>query len=191
MEKKYHGHAIMEVMGKPQEHVAETMRLLLKKAKDTKELEVIEHHMEEPQKVEDDSTLYSGFLEMEIKLLNMETIFGFILDYMPSSLEISDPDEINFDLSTFNGFLSDFIGRLHEYDKIVKEKIGENVQLQENIDLLIRNLIIISLKEKSLTAEEISSKVGIAAESLKPFLNKFADNKTIIETNDKYSLPVK
>jgi len=178
----------MEVLGKPKEHVAETLRLLEKKAKETREFEVIESSIEEPEKIEDDSNLYSGFLEMELKFLNQETIFGFIFDYMPTSLEISDPERLSMDLTTYNGFLSDFIGRIHEYDKIVKEKIGENVQLQQNMDLLIRNLIILSLKDGPLTIDEVSKKVGIAPDSLKPFLNKFADTKIILEKEGKYSL---
>jgi hypothetical protein len=188
MEKQYQGHAILEVLGKPKEHVAETLRLLLKKAQDTKELQVIEHHIEEPEQFEEDSKLYSGILELELKLLNLETVFGFIFDYMPTSLEISEPDGMTFDLSTFNGFLSDFIGRIHEYDKIVKEKIGENVQLQQNIDLLIRNLVMVGLKDSNLTIEEISARIGIAAESLKPFLNKLVDTKVLNEKENKYSI---
>ena len=188
MEKQYQGHAIMEVLGKPKEHVAETLRLLEKKAKETRELEIIESSIEEPEQLEDDSNLYSGFLEMELKFLNQETIFGFIFDYMPTSLEISDPERLSMDLTTYNGFLSDFIGRIHEYDKIVKEKIGENVQLQKNIDLLIRNLVIMALKESPLTVDEISKKVGIGSESLKPFLNKFVDTKVLNENNEKYSI---
>jgi hypothetical protein len=188
MEKQYQGHTILEVMGKPKEHVNETMQLLLKKAKETKELEVINSSIEEPEKVDDDSALYSGFLEMELKFLNLETVFGFIFDYMPTSIEISDPDRITMDLSTYNGFLSDFIGRIHEYDKIVKEKIGENIQLQQNIDLLIRNLVMIGLKDSSLSAEDLGKKVGIAGESLQPFLNKFADMKVLSEQGGIYSI---
>ena len=188
MEKQYQGHAIMEVLGKPKEHVAETLRLLEKRARETKELEVIESSIDEPEQVEEDSTLYSGFLDMELKFLNQETIFGFIFDYMPTSLEITDPDRLSMDLPTYNGFLSDFIGRIHEYDKIVKEKIGENVQLQQNIDLLIRNLVIMALKDGPLTIDEVSRKVGISAESLRPFMNKFVDIKALNEEKDKYSI---
>ncbi len=188
MEYKYKGHAIMEVLGKPKEHVEKAVDLLIKKISDEKLLNISEVQKHSVEKVPDSETLFSTIFEFEIEFKDNEALFLFLLNYMPSSLEIYEPESLNLDLHSFNSLLTELLGTFHEFDKFVKTKVEENKLLNKKIDQLILNLVIVSLKDKPLSLEELEKITGIKKESLTPFLNLFVDRKILSFNEEKYSL---
>ncbi len=178
----------MEVLGKPKEHVEKAVDLLIKRISDEKLLNISEIQKHSVEKVPDSDSLFSTIFEFEVEFKDNEALFLFLLNYMPSSLEIYEPEQLNLDLHSFNSLITELLGTFHEFDKFVKTKVEENKILNQKIDQLILNLVIVSLKDKPLDIKELEKITGIKEESLKPFLNLFVDKKFISFDGEKYSL---
>ena len=56
--------------------------------------------------------------KFEVK--NLETLFGVLLDYLPSSIDIIEPEHLKESAHDINGILNEISGRLHVYDATVK-----------------------------------------------------------------------
>src|SRR3989338_2726967 len=84
--------AILEVLGKPKEHVEKTIKLLVEKVKEDPEISVLNERYSEitPQ----EKTMFSIYVELEMVVKGITTLTGFCFDFMPSSLEIEKPEQL-------------------------------------------------------------------------------------------------
>ena len=103
---------IIEIAGKPVENVENA----LNKFKDQFEAEkknfkVVEIDINKPE-LNEESKLYSGFLDMEVKFSSVETLLSFIIDYTPTSIEILEPQELDLDSLEFSNILNDMSSSL-------------------------------------------------------------------------------
>jgi len=134
--------AVIEVLGKPKEHVEKTMKDILdmlkkgevkegaKKAK----YELLKAQIYEAEKSGD--VLWSGIMDLELKFRDLESLIGFCFDYMPSSIDIAEPKKIEFDATTMNGLLNDLIAQVHKYDMLYKKLRAANLLLQKKLNEL-------------------------------------------------------
>lgn len=98
---------IIQIAGKPVEKVEEALDFVEKKLQDEKEkFKVLESELIEPE-FEEESKIYSGFLEVTAKFLDAREMLNFIVDYTPTSIEVEDPETLKFDSTTFTGILND------------------------------------------------------------------------------------
>ena len=74
---------------------------------------------------------WSVFSEIELKFDDINEITVFCFEYMPSSIEILEPEELKFESTNFAGFLNDLLARLHEYDMVVKNLQAENMIMKK------------------------------------------------------------
>jgi len=129
---------IIEMMGRPADHLKGVMDQYLKKLDGEKGISLTKKKIHEPKIVEEKDAdgnlvkfekgkeLYSTFAEVE---LNAETIFDLVklvFVYMPSNIEIISPQEFrmpNFDLMLI---LNEIAKKMHEYDAIAKNAIMQN-----------------------------------------------------------------
>ncbi len=103
---------IIEIAGKPVENVENA----LNKFKDQfeaekKKFKVVEIDVNKPE-LNEESKLYSGFLDMEVKFSSVETLLSFIIDYTPTSIEILEPQELDLDSLEFSNILNDMSSSL-------------------------------------------------------------------------------
>ena len=113
---------------------------------------------------------------------------GFCLDALPASVEIIEPEHFQQDANALNGILNDLVGRLHETDMVVKNLRSQIELLDRNTVQTFRNFIKFSLKDTNLTAEELSTIVGVDLTPLKPFLDKMVEENLLRVSDDKYSI---
>jgi hypothetical protein len=78
--------------------------------------------------------------------------------------------------------------KLHQVDMVIKNLKAEKLTLERNGTMLLKNGIVLSVKEKEKTLKEISSLIGIKEEQLKPFVEYMVKEGKIIESNNKYSV---
>lgn len=124
MEEKKEGwlktRMIVELAGAPREHIAQALVIVGEKfGQGIREIKVKKISVREPQKMEG-KEIWTGFLEIYAEIKNIETLIGIIFDYLPSSVEIEEPQELMFPVAHINGVLNDLAGRLHQYDATVK-----------------------------------------------------------------------
>ena len=103
---------IIEIAGKPVENVENA----LNKFKDQfeaekKKFKIVEIDVNKPE-LNEESKLYSGFLDMEVKFSSVETLLSFIIDYTPTSIEILEPQELDLDSLEFSNILNDMSSSL-------------------------------------------------------------------------------
>lgn len=177
--------AIIEVLGKPKEHVEEVLRSHLNKIKETKGITVISENISEPEEV---GKLFSTFANIELWFKNVSGIIAFCFDYMPSSIEILEPEQLTYNSREFAGFLNDLQARLHSVDMTAKNLTIENQLIKTNLSNITTNIVTVALKEKPKTIEELSKEIGIQSEQLERILTHILKEGIITKKGDKYSL---
>jgi predicted transcriptional regulator len=70
----------------------------------------------------------------------------------------------------------------------MKQLKAENDVLNKNAASLLRNIVMMALRNKPKSLEEISNYSGIQQDKLKPFLDAFAQGKLITVKDNRYSL---
>ena len=176
--------AVIELLGAPKEYIQETIKAYITKIVKEKDLKIAQSHVAE---VEPKEKLFATFAELEIIFKNPQKLIDFCFDYMPSSLEIIEPEQLTFASRVMTNLLNDMQGRLHTIDMRLKNIIAENQILSKNAHLILRNNIMLSLREKEKTLKEISKNIGIPEEKTKIFLDALVARKLIKKKGEKYS----
>jgi len=177
---------VIEVLGKPKEHVVSTLKEYIGKIKEDQNFKVITEHTEEA--VEQDEGMFSTFVELEIETKLYSNLAGFCFDYMPSSIEIVEPDKLTLKAADMSDLMNDLQAKLHTLDMGVKQLRNENTFLKRNVGTILQNLIKVALLGKKLGIEQLSKGTGINQEELKPFLDALEKSETIKKEGEFYVL---
>jgi len=188
-EKLEEGHIlariIIEVVGKPKEHVENSLRLAIKKIKEQKNIILKEGDL---FKAKEKEGLWSTFSELELLFKDAGSLVGFCFDYVPSSVEILEPKGLRFDTNELSNLINDFLAKLHQIGVSLKKLNSENQILNKNATALLRNMLVISLKSKDKTLKEIADFIAIPEEQLKPFIDVMVRNNLIKKEGNKYKI---
>ena len=176
---------IIEVLGKPKEHVEKTIKDYVEKIKQDPTLIILKTEFANTKQQD---KLWSTFVELEMVVKGIPKLIGFCFDYMPSSLEIIKPDELTLNNRVIADFLNDLQARLHSMDMMIKQLKNENLFLRRNMNNLLKNIILVTLAKAKLNKEQLSTITGIDQKELEIFLNKLVDEKIIKKEDSFYSL---
>ena len=106
---------------------------------------------------------------------------------MPSSVEIIEPSELKLSERYLSHIIYDLQAKLHKLDLSIKQTKNENMSLQKNMSLLLRNTVSIIARKQGRTLSEISKLSGLPEESMKIFLENLV-KQNIFEKD--YMLPL-
>lgn len=193
LEKNYlHCRLIIEVLGKPKEHVEESLKTYLDAIKKEAGENFFKSEVMEAQKtgeaVQDGVEYYTSFAELEVLFKDIQSLAGFCFDYMPSSVEIIKPDSLVLRNVDISNIMNDLQAKTHVVDGIVKSLKSENQFLRRNMKNLLKNFILISLKIKSNDAKALSKLSGVKEGELQKFLDELVHEKTIKKEGGGYRL---
>lgn len=122
MEKeKLQAQIILEILGRPPEHVTEALKLLVKNLGAEKGVRVISSKIHKPKPVENTKDLFTAFADVMLELDALENYFGILFGYMPSHIELIEPQSVTLTNFYLNDLANKLISRLHSYDAIVKK----------------------------------------------------------------------
>ena len=178
---------IVEMMGKPKEHLQKTLQNYVENLKKDKKIEFISEDYAEPEQLEK-SSLFTTFVELELLMKSPQKIIEFCFDFMPSSVEIIEPTQLNMQNQEFNGLLNDLQARLHKIDMLIKNFSQENKILKKNSAILVGNSILLALKNQKKKISELSKDTKVPESELKKFLEMMIKDKRVKLTKDIYSL---
>lgn len=184
-----HCTTIIEILGKPKEYIEQTLRDFVKDIKENKVYKVIREEYLPPEPKEE--TLFTAFVELEMWVKGVGELVFFCFDYMPSSVEIIEPESIMYKNRDLTSFLNDLQAKLHGIDMIVKQVTHESSRLQQNTKRLLWNIVTLVLQQKDSKIEEIAPHVGIPNEKLEPFLKDMEEAKLIVKKGNLYSIAKK
>ncbi len=180
--------AILEVLGKPKEHIVQTATDIEKEIAEDDRFVTIKSDISEPVEVEDSDSLFSLFCEVELLAERYDQLFDFCFKYMPASVEVIEPEQFTLRTTDANGILNDFVSRVHEADGVVKQKIQENKILQQNLNIMVLNAIRLFLRLGPANPQTVSKGVGIDEKNAKDFLEKMVTDGILEKSSDLYQL---
>jgi len=180
-----HFSTIIEVLGKPKNHVEDTIKKYIKKVKQNKNIKLINEKYSEAKQVEKEE-LFSIFVEVEALAKNSSELAFFCFDYMPSSIEIIAPENIKYQKNDFANFLNDLQARLHRVDMALKQYKARNSILIKNSAKLLRNIILVILEKGPRTKKEIAVRIGLPEDKIENILNIMVNEKRIKKKGKNY-----
>lgn len=161
-DEKIRASIILEMMGRPKEHLASTMNQLLEVMAKEKNIKITGKKIHDIKKVEqkdkegkiieipEERQLYSTFAEADIECSHIMDLMLICFKYLPSHLEIIEPQEFvlnNFDL---NSILNEIATKMHYYDALAKSALTNNQILVNKLKTL--------MQKSGLTLKDISPK---------------------------------
>jgi len=177
--------AVIELLGAPKEYIEKTIRAYVDKIAKEKGLKLVNKYIAEAQP---QGKLFVTFTELELLFKSPTKLIDFCFDFMPASVEIIEPEKISFEAREITNMLNDMQARIHTIDMRLKNLIAENKILNKNAHLILRNNILLSLREREKTLDEIAKNIGIPEEKTKIFLDSMIAKRLIKKEGDKYSL---
>jgi len=162
---------IIEMIGRPKEHLEETLKEYTKKIGSEKGITIINEKVHEPKKIETkkdekektedkkeqkiEAELFSAFTEIEIDSKDITTLMRIVFVYLPSHIEIISPESLELKNIDFNDLFNEVIRKMHEYDGIAKSMIMQNKIIKERFQEILSNLQKPKAKDEgNLTQEE-------------------------------------
>ncbi len=184
--KGIHCRMIIEMVGAPEGHIIDTLKLVLKTLKEEeKGIEVLDGKVHKPKK---QGEFFSTFAEIEIVFEDLNTIGAVLFAYMPSSIEILEPEEFRMKAGELTSFVNEVLGNLHQVDARFKNVNIANKILEDNSMALLKNVVILMLRSGEKDIAEISKNSGITEKELEPFLERFVKEGMLKKKEDKYVL---
>ena len=176
---------IIEILGKPKEHIEKALRIVVEKIKEQKDIKVVEEKLFDAEKQEE---MFSIFAELGVLFMDIETLVGFCFDFMPSSVEILDPKKLGFESNDFAGLINDLLTRLHQINLKVVQNNAEKKILKKNMLNMLKNTVMILLSIKGMQLEQLSKSSGVNEKDLKPLLDSMVKENIIELKEGVYSL---
>lgn len=179
--------AIINILGKPKEHIEQLIKEYVKKLGKENGVKVIDEQYAEAEKVVKDD-IFSTFAELEIEFKDVPKLVWFCFDYMPSSVEIVHPEKIMYRSTDFTAFLNDHQGKLHRLNMMIENLSAENKVMKKNSLTLIKNIIQLQLRDGKKDSSALSKGAGVPENQLAVFLKEMAKEGKIIEENGLYAI---
>ncbi len=175
--KKIQARMILEILGRPPEHIKEAMTVLLQRLKSEPGVVIVEETHHEPIKVEDSKDLYTTFSEIVFEVESISMYFGIIFAYMPSNVEVLSPQEMTIANADFNEITGLLTQRLHDYDGIAKRMVSERHILEQKLREVAPHLFQQPQQAPQQLIEQQSIKSPVATAPKKKSSAKVAKKK--------------
>ncbi|OIO81788.1 hypothetical protein AUJ84_00120 [Candidatus Pacearchaeota archaeon CG1_02_32_132] len=173
--EKIEARVIMEMMGRPAEHLSETLNTFVVKMGSEEGIKITNKKYHPPKEVEAGKDLYTAFAEVELEFDSIEKILLVIYLYSPSNIEVISPENLKISNDNLNSFFNSLLERIHnqggllkravtERDILIKqieylrEKMGPELEKHMKINLLNKNPPVEEKKDKPLKKKSTKKK---------------------------------
>jgi hypothetical protein len=184
-----HVNVIYEIVGNPKDYVAKALDIVLDKIKAQKEIIFISEEKGETEDAGDG--LWGTYCEAEMLIKDLTTLSWMAFNFIPASIEIKAPAKLSIKDKEMTDFLNDLVSQLHEANKKSVQVNSSNMVMLKNINALMRNLVLVSLKQGEKSAAELGKEAGIPTQDINPLIEAMIKEKTIEKKGNKYVRIVK
>jgi len=159
--KKIKVRIILEILGRPKEHIMEVLKELVERINKEKGIQVTNKTINEATiferkdekgniipKREEEQELYSTFAEIEFEAAEVTDLLAVCFTYMPANVEIIEPEAFELKNLDFNSLINEIIRRLHHYDSLAKTALMHNQILGKQIEAIKQNVDSKTLRQK-------------------------------------------
>ncbi|MEK6856341.1 MAG: hypothetical protein AABX66_04255 [Nanoarchaeota archaeon] len=124
---------ILEILGRPPEHIVEGLKMLVEKLKNEKGVKLQHFKIHEPTLVKEAKDLYTTFADVEIAVDSINSLFMVAFNYMPANIEVIYPENVELNNNDLNHAVNQLIQRLHNYDAVTKNVVAERDFLAQRL----------------------------------------------------------
>jgi len=124
---------IIEIAGRPPEHIKEALKTHILQFKEYKEVTLMSESFSDPKKIDGSHDMYTCFSEVEFEVESFSRLMDIVFDFMPASIEILNPSQLEINVSDATSFLNTLAGRLHKYDELTGIAQIQAKQLAEKL----------------------------------------------------------
>jgi len=128
---------IIEVIGRPPEHLTETLNSLIEKIDGEKGVSVQNKKLNEPVLMKDQKDFYTSFAEIEVEVEEIFHLAILMFKYMPAHIEIISPELIALTNNGWNDIFNELTRRLHGYDEVARVIQAEKSILEKKLKELM------------------------------------------------------
>ncbi|MBU2639573.1 MAG: hypothetical protein KKG75_02575 [Nanoarchaeota archaeon] len=123
--------AIIEILGKPKEHVEETMQKVIQELEKREGVTITNKEIAKTRGVE---KLFSTYVDLELTLNDLDKLIDFCFDFLPSSIEIIEPERLDLDSHKIAEFMNDLLAKLHQHSMIIRNLHAENTLMKQQLE---------------------------------------------------------
>ncbi len=124
---------ILEIIGRPKEHLVQTLDKLIESIDKEKGVKVIGEKINEPVELKNNKDFYTTFAEVEVEVEEILQIAILMFKYMPANIEIIEPELIALSNNGWNDILNELARRLHAYDEMARVLQIQTAKLQRDL----------------------------------------------------------
>tara|TARA_Y100000310_G_C20333837_1_gene646520 strand:- start:129 stop:644 length:516 start_codon:yes stop_codon:yes gene_type:complete len=125
---------IIEVIGRPKEHLTETLNNIIKQIGEEKGVKVIGKKLNPPVLMKDQKDFYTSFAEVEVEVDEILQLAILMFKYMPAHIEIISPELIALTNAGWNDIFNELSRRLHGYDEVARIVQVKNEILEKKLN---------------------------------------------------------
>lgn len=140
---------ILEVIGRPPEHLKETLNDLSVRIGNEKGVVIKSKKINEPTLMKEQKDFYTTFAEIEVEVEEIIHLAILMFKYMPAHIEIISPELIALTNNGWNDILNELTRRLHGYDEIARVLQNERGILERKLRELLPKQNINNNKEEN------------------------------------------
>jgi hypothetical protein len=170
--QKVKANIIIELMGRPKEHLKEALKTLVVKMGSEKGVRLIDKRYHSPKAMKKTDNLFVSFAEINMEFDSLEYFFAIIMGYMPSNVEIYEPERFKLNTHELNSFSNYIVSKLHRYDELAKRALVERDILLKQLQYIksggkIENLMRGQVQNKVIDGKKAEKKKGKVKEKPK------------------------
>ena len=139
---------ILEIIGKPPEHLIETLESIIKRIDEEKGVKVLSKKINEPIFMKNSKEFYTTFAEIDVEVEEILYLAILMFKYMPAHVEVIEPELIALTNNGWTDILSELTRRLHGYEEVARVIQIQNAQMKKKLGELLP-----SAKEESKKEE--------------------------------------
>jgi hypothetical protein len=139
---------IIEVIGRPPEHLTETLNDMIKNIDAEKGVSVTGKKLNEPVLMKDQKDFYVTFAEVDLEIDEIVQLFMISLKYMPANIEIVHPELIAMTKDRWNTLVNELLMKLHQYDEVARILQTEKLILEKKLKALTPKVEVTEDKEE-------------------------------------------
>ena len=133
-EPKIRAMVVLEVIGKPPEHLAEVLEKVIGEIDKEKGVTVIGKNIKDPKPLKENENFFTAFAEVELEVDEIINLVIVMFKFMPAHLEIIFPEILAISNNSWGDILNELARRMHGYDEIARMLQHENKTLKSQIE---------------------------------------------------------
>jgi len=176
---------MLQAIGKPEKDTQEFLEKNVSNIEKEDYCEIVKKDFFDGEKKKE---FFTKVVELTVLFKNVRSILQFSLDFMPASIEISHPSEINIKSSEFNNFINDNLARLHDLNIMIKTFDKQSKRLFSTQNALLKNITFVSLRQGAKSIEQLGRDAGVNPEFMEKVLNELIEKKIIVKDGKLYKI---